>query len=64
MAYRYQLILEDGTDADPSAFYSAEPDWQAGDEIVSAGRLLKILARHDQEAEHAEARATLVVRPI
>ena len=31
--FKYQLVLEDGTPADPPTFTAAVPNWKAGDKI-------------------------------
>ena len=42
--FKFKLVLEDGTPADPPTFTAAVPNWKAGDTIpLGAGRLLRVI---------------------
>ena len=41
---KYQLVLEDGTPADPPTFTAAVPNWKAGDTVpLGAARSLRMV---------------------
>ena len=61
--YRYGLVVEDGTEADPAVFYTADPEWQAGATIVAGGRSFEILDRREPSTA-TDTYAVLVVRPL
>ena len=42
--FKYQLVLEDGTPADPRTFTAAVPNWKADDTIpLGSGRTLRVI---------------------
>lgn len=44
MAFKFKLVLEDGTPADLPTFVTAVPDWCEGDEIpLGPGRSLRVI---------------------
>ena len=44
MAFTYELVLEDGTPAEPPKFTTAVPNWEPGDTIpLGPGRRLRVV---------------------
>jgi hypothetical protein len=53
MGFIYQLVLEDGTPADPPMLETAVPNWRAGDTIpLGRDRILRVIeARPGREPD-------------
>lgn len=60
MAFTYELLLEDGTPADPPTFLSTVPTWHVGDTVlIRPGFEFEIVAV-DERTENAHG--TWIVR--
>ena len=56
--FKYQLVLEDGTPADPPTFTAAVPNWKPGDTIpLGPGKSLRVV----RVRPHATLSGVLVV---
>jgi hypothetical protein len=53
MAFQFRLEHEDGPPADPPTLKTAVPDWRFGDTIPLGGRMLRVLAVRDDDADQA-----------
>ena len=49
MGFIFQLVLEDGTPADPPTLDTAVPNWRSGDEIPLGRRTLRVVAVRDDD---------------
>jgi hypothetical protein len=62
MAFTYELVLEDGTLADPRTFVSSEPNWREGDRVlIRPGFEFEIVAINESAGD---ANGTWTVAPL
>jgi hypothetical protein len=51
MTFTFKLERADGVPADPPAFSTAVPNWQAGDVVSLGGRSLRVVEVRDEDAD-------------
>ena len=62
MAFKYKLVLEDGTPADPATFVTAVPTWREGDTVlIRPGFEFEIVAINESAGD---ANGTWTVAPL
>ncbi len=65
IGFRYLLSLPNGEPADPAAFVTANPQWQAGDPFTAGdGSRWRIVAIEPNESAAVEFDALWTVEPL